>query len=110
MNFLRIFEQEAIGGRTMVKLCKLKEKEYYNVEQFRIIDTMYGRRIAADLSGFIWTILPKRLADMAQTQAEIDILNRKKYKLAYMGCDSSRKNMFLIDLKPINSDFDEEEF
>lgn len=100
MNFLNQFEQEGLGGRRFETLTKLELNTEYRVDQFRFIDTTYGRRIAVDLENLVWTILPKRLSDLVGSQNELDALNRKKYSMIYKGRENTnRLPRILVEFK-----------
>lgn len=96
MNWVANFEREAMGGRTFLKLSELELNKLFTIEQLRFIDSKWGRRVAVDLEGYIWTILPTRLSDMLKDQNALDEIIRKQYKMVYLGTDPKRMNMHLI--------------
>lgn len=100
MNVIENFEAEASGERLYKELAKLEKGKLYQIENLRFIDSKFGQCLAADLENYEWTILPKRLLQMVPTQAELDKLVRKQYKMRYLGVEPKKGKIQLVQFIP----------
>lgn len=69
----------------------------YKTNNFRIMDTRYGKSIAVDLDDDIWIYLPNRYTKVIQTADDINELNFTKPKIRYMGQGIYNMNLIVFE-------------
>lgn len=96
-KFLQLFEDISKGVSKYITLDALQIGTPYEVIQFRLHDSAYGRCLIVDLVDGFWLVLPKRIGDMVKTNEQLSLLNSKKYKMTFKGRHEQYRKMAIIE-------------
>lgn len=101
-EYIKNFEEAAIGHDSMVHIGNFTINKPYKIKQFRFFITKkLEKLVAIDFEDGTWAFIPLRLAKMIKSDDEIQALTNKHYNLIYLGRDENRMNMVLLDLQTI---------
>lgn len=99
VDFLEEFQNVSKGVSKYIKLDVLQVGVPYQVKQFRTQDSPYGKCLIADLVTGFWLFLPKRIANLVNTDEQLELINGKGYWLIFNGRDEQYRNMALVEFK-----------
>lgn len=71
----------------------------YDIEEFKFIETKYGKKLVIRTSEFL-CFLPDRCSRAITTDKQLDELNTGAWALKYDGHDPRRGNCTLVDIVP----------
>lgn len=72
----------------------------YNVVQFQLLDTKYGKKIKVVFENF-HVFLPNRFAKAIDTEEKVIGLNSLPYIMKYRGKDVKRQNRLILDFETV---------
>jgi hypothetical protein len=98
-QFLKNFESIAMGSSKYITLDSLVIGTAYEVVNFRLKESTYGRCLVADLADGFWLVLPKRIGNAVETPEQVEQLNSKKYWMVFKGRNAQYRNMAIIEFK-----------
>lgn len=98
-KFVQLFEDVSKGVSKYITLDVLQIGIPYEVVNFRLYDSTYGRCLIVDLADGCWLILPKRIGDTMKTEEQTKILNSKKYWMVFKGRHEQYRKMAVIEFK-----------
>lgn len=101
VKFLQLFENVSKGTSKYITLDSLQVAVPYEVVNFRLYDSPYGRCLIADLAGGFWLVLPRRIGDTVKTEEQVKILNSKKYWMIFKGRHQQYRKMAIIEFKTL---------
>ena len=101
-QFLQQFADAGNGVSKYISLDALQLGIPYEITQFRILESTYGRCLAVDLAVGFWLVLPKRIGDLVTTDEKLNWLNSQNYWLIFKGRHEKYRKMAMIEFKTMD--------